>query len=362
MSTRLQSIIVVMALIISAASLATATSWAASVEEIALMKSADRQKILEEGAKKEGRLMFYTGLIVNQVVRPLKAAFEKRYPFVNVEFFRGNSSRISQRLLSEYQANRYDVDVLSGSTATSIVQQAGNMQKFSSPQLERYPAELKDANGYWGVTNVYFLTPAYNTQMVKPDQVPKTYEDLLNPRWKGRMIWSTSSSTGGPMFIGNVLQTMGDEAGKAFLHKLKSQNIAKTTASNRQVVDQVVAGEYALALHIFNHHAYISKKKGAPVEWFTLGPATATVSTIGLLNKSPNPHTAMLFIDFLLSEEGQKVFQASNYLPADPKIPALEANLKPGGGRFKKANYFSPELLYEKSNEWTDYFEKEFVN
>jgi ABC-type Fe3+ transport system substrate-binding protein len=362
MSTRLQRIIVVMALVISAASHATVTSWAASLEEIALMKSADRQKILEEGAKKEGRLMFYTGLIVNQVVRPLKAAFEKRYPFVNVEFFRGNSNRISQRLLSEYQANRYDVDVLSGSTTTTIVQQAGHMQKFSSPQLERYPAELKDANGYWGVTNVYFLTPAYNTQMVKPDQVPKSYEDLLNPRWKGRMIWSTSSSTGGPMFIGNVLQTMGDEAGKAFLHKLKSQNIAKTTASNRQVVDQVVAGEYALALHIFNHHAYISKKKGAPVEWFTLGPATATVSTIGLLNKSPNPHAAMLFIDFLLSEEGQKVFQASNYLPADPKIPALEANLKPGGGRFKKANYFSPELLYEKSNEWTDYFEKEFVN
>jgi iron(III) transport system substrate-binding protein len=362
MSTRLLRIIVVMALVINAASLVTVTSWAASVEEIALMKSADRQKILVDGAKKEGKVMFYTALIVNQVVRPLKAAFEKKYPFIEVEFFRGNSSRISQKVLSEFQADRYDVDVLSGSTATAIVQQAGYMQRFSSPQLERYPAELKDANGFWGVTNVYFLTPAYNTQMVKPDEVPNKYEDLLNPRWKGRMIWSTSGSSGAPLFIGNVLRTMGEEAGKAFLQKLRKQKIAKTTASNRQVVDQVVAGEYALALHIFNHHAYISKKKGAPVDWCTLGPATATVSTIGLLNKSPHPHAAMLFIDFLLSEEGQKVFQASNYLPADPEIPALQADLKPGGGRFKKANYFGPELLFKKTNEWSDYFEKVFVN
>lgn len=362
MKIRLERSIFVMAFVIIATSLATATSRAASVEEIALMKSADRQKILVEGATKEGKLMFYTALIVDQVVRPLKAAFEKRYPFINVEFFRGNSNRISQKLLSEYQASRYEVDVLSGSTATSIVQQAGYMQRFVSPELARYPAELKDAHGYWGVTNVYFLTPAYNTQMVKADQVPRRYEDLLNPRWKGQMIWSTSGSSGAPLFIGNVLRTMGDEPGKAFLQKLRNQKIAKTTASNRQVVDQVMAGEYALALHIFNHHAYISKKKGAPVEWCTLGPATATVSTIGLLNKSPHPHAAILFIDFLLSEEGQKVFQASNYLPADPEIPALQADLKPGGGRFKKANYFGPELLFEKTNEWTDYFERNFVN
>ncbi|MDH3442534.1 MAG: extracellular solute-binding protein [Deltaproteobacteria bacterium] len=362
MKAKLRRILLVMFLVAGVAGLTTQTTRAASVEEIALMKSADRQKMLVEGAKQEGSVMFYTGLIVNQVVRPLKAAFEKKYPFINVEFFRGNSSRISQKLLSEYQADRHDVDVLSGSTATSVVQQAGFMQKFFSPEFSRYSDELKDPNGFWGVTNVYFLTPAYNTQMVQPNEVPKSYQDLLHPRWKGRMIWSTSSSSGGPMFIGNVLRTMGEEAGKTFLEKLKSQNVAKTTASNRQVVDQVVAGEYALALHIFNHHVYISQKKGAPVEWFTLGPPTATVSTIGLLNKSPRPHAAMLFIDFLLSEEGQKVFQAANYLPADPAIPALQADLKPGGGRFQKANVFNPETLFQKTNQWSDYFEKEFVN
>src|SRR5215467_12110771 len=100
----------------------TRLSWSASVEEVATMKSPERQKILIEGAKKEGKVTFYTGLIVDQVVRPLKEGFEKEYPFVQVDFFRGNSENIARRVLTEYQAKRYDVDVVSGSAATSMVQ------------------------------------------------------------------------------------------------------------------------------------------------------------------------------------------------------------------------------------------------
>ena len=241
----------------------------ASVEDVALLKSADRQKILVEGAKKEGKLSFYTTLIVDQVVRPLKEAFEKEYPFIQVEFFRGNSDRIVQRLFAEYQAKRYEVDVVDGSSTTTMVQRAGYLQKFFSPHLAEYPAELKDPQGYWGVSNVYFFTLGYNTRMVKPNEVPKTYEDLLNPRWKGQMMWSTSRGSGGPLFVGNVCsRRMGlENAGKAYLQKLKAQNIAKTTASARQLLDLVIAGEYPLALHIFNHHAYISKTAGAPSDW-----------------------------------------------------------------------------------------------
>ncbi len=107
------------------------------------MKSADRQKLLVDGAKKEGKVSFYTGLIVDQVVRPLKEGFEKEYPFVQVDFFRGNSENIARRVLSEYQAKRYDVDVISGSAATSMVQRAGFMQRFYSPHLAEYPAGVE---------------------------------------------------------------------------------------------------------------------------------------------------------------------------------------------------------------------------
>jgi ABC-type Fe3+ transport system substrate-binding protein len=248
----------------------TLSAWSATVEDVALMQSAERQKILVAGAKKEGKVTFYTGLIVDQVVRPLKEAFEKEYPFVELDFFRGNSENIARRVLAEYQAKRYDVDLISGSAATSMVQRAGFMQRFYSPHLAEYPAELKDAKGFWGSSNVYFMTLGYNTRLVKPNELPKTYEDLLNPRWKGQMMWSTSRGSGAPQFIGNILLTMGQEPGKVYLQKLKGQNIAKSTASARQILDLVIAGEYPLAVQIFNHHAYISKTAGAPVEWQAL--------------------------------------------------------------------------------------------
>ena len=113
----------------------TAAATGATVEGVALLKSAERQKILVEGAKKEGKLMFYTALIVDQVVRPVKAAFEREYPFIQLEFFRANSDRLAQKILAEYQAKRYDVDVISGSGATTMGRQAGYMQKFFSAAL-----------------------------------------------------------------------------------------------------------------------------------------------------------------------------------------------------------------------------------
>ena len=197
--------------------------------------------------------------------------------------------------------------------------------------------------------------------MLRPNELPKTYEDLLHPRWKGQMMWSTSRGSGAPQFIGNILLTMGQEEGKAYLQKLKGQNIAKSTASARQILDLVIAGEYPLAVQIFNHHAYISKAAGAPVEWQPLEPVTATINTIGLAKNAPRPHAAMLFLDFLLSKKGQKIVQVSNYLPSHPEMPALQADLKPGGGRFKKANYINPDVLYDQGNEWVDYFQNQFL-
>lgn len=336
-------------------------SVAASVEDVAMLKSTDRQKILIEGAKKEGKLMWYTTLIVDQVVRPVKEAFEKEYPFIQVEFYRGNSENLVRRMLAEYQAKRYDVDLIDGTVSPVMVKRAGFLQRFYSPYFADYPAELKDPQGFWGSTNVYFLTPGYNTRMVKLSELPKTYEDLLNPRWKGQMMWSTSRGSGAPMFIGNVLTSMGQEAGKAYLQKLKGQNIAKSTASNRQILDLVIAGEFPMALHIFNHHAYISKTAGAPVDWYAIEPVTATIQTMALAKNSPHPNAAMLLLDFVLSEKGQKVFQQSNYLPAHPKVPAKQADLKPGGGRFNKALYIGPDLQFDQGNEWVDYFENQFL-
>jgi ABC-type Fe3+ transport system substrate-binding protein len=332
----------------------------ATIEEIALAKTPDRQRVLEEGAKKEGKLLWYTTLIVNQALKPLKETFEKKYPFVKVEFHRADSEALAQRMIAEYQAKKYDVDILDGTSTIMMLKKAGYVQRYLSPQLRDYPAGLKDPQGYWAVPIVYFMTLGYNTKLVKPNEAPRSLNDLLDPKWKGKMVWSTSGGSGAPLFLGNTLITLGEEKGMAYLKRLAAQNIAKSTASARAVLDMVIADEYAIAINMFNYHAVISRSAGAPVDWQAIEPVPGPVKTLGLAKNPPHPHAAMLFIDFLLSKDGQKIFQEADYLPAHPDVPAKVADLKAGGGRFTKVNYMGPELLFEKEEKWVELFQKLF--
>ena len=318
--------------IVIVAAIAPRRSMAASVEDIALMKSADRQKVLVEGAKKEGKIMWYTTLIVDQVVRPVKEAFEKEYPFIQVEFYRGNAENLVRRMLAEYQSKRYDVDLIDGTVSPVMVQRAGFLQRFYSPFFAEYPAELKDPQGFLGIDESLLLDPRLQ---YKDGQTQRAAEDLRGSAESA--LERSDDVVYQPRFRSADIHrqcafSMGQEAGKAYLQKLKGQNIAKSTASNRQILDLTIAGEFPIALHIFNHHAYISKTAGAPVDWFPIEPVTATIQTIGLAKNTPHPHASMLLLDFVLSEKGQKVFQQSNYLPSHPKVPAKQADLKPGGG------------------------------
>jgi iron(III) transport system substrate-binding protein len=333
---------------------------ALTVEEVALAKGANRQQILEEGAIKEKKLLWYSTMIVNQSLRPIKNAFEKKYPFVQVEYYRADSDQIAQRIMSEYQGKRFDVDIMDGTSTTAPLKKAGFLQRFFSPQLRDYPAQLKDPESYWAVPNVYFMTLGYNTQLVRPNEVPRSLNDLLSPKWTGKMVWSTSGGSGAPVFLGNTLMTMGQEKGMAYLQQLSKQNVAKSTASNRAILDMVIAGEYAIAINIFNYHAVISRSTGAPVDWQPLEPVPGQVKTLGLAKNAPHPHASMLLVDFLLSKEGQNLLRDLDYLPAHPEVPAKVADLKPGAGKFTKVNYIAPELLAEKEGVWVDLFQKLF--
>src|SRR5437868_2627339 len=129
MASRRRGFLRLSALILFAFSLLPQLSPAATIEDVAMMKSADRQKLLVEGAKKEGKLMWYSTLIVDQVVRPVKEAFEREYPFVQVEFYRGNSENLVRRMLAEYQAKRYDADLVDGTVSPTMVGRAGHLQR-----------------------------------------------------------------------------------------------------------------------------------------------------------------------------------------------------------------------------------------
>ena len=222
------------------------------------------------------------------------------------------------------------------------------------------PANAVDEAGYWVATNLYVLTPGYNTDLVPKVAVPKSYEDLLDPRWKGKIAWNTAASpsaAGG--FVGVVLTSMGPEKGRAYLKELAKQNVAGIQVAARQVLDQVIAGEYAIALNIFNNHAVISAAKGAPSAWIPLNPAMAVLSVISVTKDAPHQNAGKLFLEFLISEDGQKLYRDADYMPIDPHVPARDPSLRPDGERFK-ALTFTPEQIDVNMPIWAGVFREFF--
>jgi ABC-type Fe3+ transport system substrate-binding protein len=312
-------------------------------------RSADAA--LYEAAKKEREVVWYTSLIVNQAVRPLIEAFNKKYPGVEVKYVRADSGPNAIKIINEARAGRPQSDVFDGIDTTPPLLTAGLVERFVPAEAGQYPAELKDAEGRWNALVVYFLTPAINTMLVPPADVPKTPQDLLNPRWKGKIAWSNVPASGSSVYIGSVLQTMGEDQGMAFLRALAKQDLINVDATNRSILDQVIFGQYPMALSIFNHHAVLSAQKGAPVEWLKLDPISAPMHSVGLTKNSPHPNAGKLLIDFLTSQEGQKTLSDVEYIPAMPAVPAKTPSVKPEGGGFK-ANVLSPEIVTRNLDNW----------
>lgn len=328
--------------------------------KVAMYTGPDRTKVLEDGAKQEGHLLWYTTMIPDQLVDPLIKAFEAKYPYIKVDYYRGNSTDVAQKAAQEYQARRYSVDLVDGTGTSSLLKQAGVLQPFKSPELDSYPAELKGSDGYWGTELQYFMVMAYNTKAVSPNEAPKTYEDLLDPKWTGKMAWSTSATSGGPLFLGNLINAWGKEKADAYINKLAGQKIANLDSSGRAVVDQVISGQQPIALEVFNDQVEVSKAKGAPVDWVPLNPVTAQLSRISLAKESPHPNASMLFLDFLFSEEGQKVIQAGGGIPGRAGIDAAIPTLKPEKGGFQ-AQYMDPDMAFTQTTAWSQLYKQKFV-
>src|SRR5215471_4062876 len=306
---------------------------------------------LIDAAKREGEVVWYTTQIISQLVRPAAAAFEAKYG-IKVRYVRANATETTVKILNESRAGRPQVDVFDGTTTVVPLKSEGFVLQWLPDAARRFPPAYRDPDGYWIATNLYVLTPGFNTSLVPKGGEPRTFAALLDPHWRGRMAWSAAASnSAGPGFIGTVLSDMGDQKGMAYLRQLAQQRIANIGSAAREVLDQVIAGEYAIALQIFNHHTVISAKKGAPVDWIKMEPATGTLSVVAVHRNAPHPNAAKLLVDFIISNEGQQVFRENYYIPASPGVPALEPTLKPQEGKFR-VRYFSPEQTEDNMPQW----------
>jgi iron(III) transport system substrate-binding protein len=297
---------------------------------------------LVEAARKEGQVLWYTTLIVNQIVRPLIHAFQSQVPGVEVTFVRIDSGKQVVRLMNEAKVGRVQADVWSIINGVAPLARNNVVAPFDIASARGLPATLVDPGRRWIATNLATRSLGHNTQLVPPDQAPKTYHDLLDPRWKGAFVWNPNAMTGAWGFIATVLRHMGEAQGLAYLRKLAKQNITPLPIATRAVLDRVIAGEYAMGLEMVSAHVAISKAKGAPVRWVPLDAVTTTLQVAGVTTGGPHPNAGRLFLDFITSRAGQEIFREANYIPMRPDVPAKDPTMKAEQGGFKSI-VLSPE-------------------
>src|SRR4051812_16320509 len=158
----------------------------------AMYRGPDREQRLIEGAKKEGQVTVYSSMIADQALRPILDGFQAKYPFVKAQYVRDDPPQQLQKLMAEARANRMVADVVE-STGLEVPARAADLnQPFWSPEEEAYEPSHRDANHYWAPTRFSYLGACYNTDLVNADQLPKTYEDLTDPKWKGKIAWSST--------------------------------------------------------------------------------------------------------------------------------------------------------------------------
>ena len=280
------------------------SAWSQTIKELATYNKPDREKMLYEGAKKEGKLMWYTSLTGGPNTEAPKI-FEAKYPGVKMEVYRGDSDALISRILQEAQAKRYLVDTIETTFPILKVMKDENLlTHYFSPQLAQYPDEVKEkadkTSVYWATDRESYIGLAYNTNVISPNSAPKKFDDLLKPEFKGKIGFATSDT--GNRVIGAMLATRGAE----FVQKLKSQDVTLHSVSGRAILDMVISGELGVSPTTFLSHARVSISKGAPIKWVPMDVVPTNAGGVAVPTNVPHPHGALLFADFLLSPEGQK--------------------------------------------------------
>jgi iron(III) transport system substrate-binding protein len=312
------------ALLLGAAVFSGAATTTAKAQDILLSQAPDREQMILDGARKEGRVVLYSAMIVNQALRPLADAFMKKFPFVTLTYWRGDTEEIVDKLSAEERANNVVADVIEGTGVGDLAVGAGLTAPYYTPMVEALPERYRDLQNRWTYTRISYFSIAYNTRLVPPDQVPKSYDALLDPRWQNKLAWRVNTASGTPLFITTIRLSRGEEKAAEFLRKLASQKVINFgSGSARTLVDRVVAGEFPIALNIFAHHPLISKAKGAPVDSQLMDPVPSTAGTMVIAKGVHHPFAAMLLVDFILSPEGQQILADAEYFPSRPDVAPM---------------------------------------
>lgn len=288
-------------LLVSSITASAAYAQAAAPISITTYQGPDREQRLLEGARKEGALNLYTSMAAADD-RLLIDAFEKKYG-IKVKVFRSAKNILLQRVITEARAGRNEADFVGNPSPEmeALVREKLLQPVISPVQKDLIPAALPK-HKMWTGFRVYMFVEAYNTNKVSKDELPKTYQDLLDPKWKGRIGIESKQQE----WFYTLVQAMGEKKGLQFFRDLVRNNQVSQHNGNSLLTNLVVAGEVQMGLGLYSYLTDQRKAKGAPIDYISLSPAIAYTDGLGIPAKAPHPYAATLFYDFMLTD-GQKI-------------------------------------------------------
>jgi iron(III) transport system substrate-binding protein len=281
---------------------------------------AQSQSALVDGAKKEGKLVWYTSMAID-TSKPVLDAFEKEYPFIKADLVRAGEEQLVNRILSETRAGLWGFDVLSTSSIATMIDRK-IVAPYLAPEREHFMDQFKDPKGYWIGIFVNNLVLAYNTKMLAAKDAPKDYPDLLQSKWKGQMLMDSTDYD----WYGTLQTVWGREKTVKYMQQLAKQD-PLWRRGHGLTAQLVGAGEVPLAW-AYSFRIERMKKDGAPVDWVdTFDPLVVTISGMALSAKATNSNAAKLLINFATSKKGQEMVREMRRIPARSDVKPLAAKM-----------------------------------
>jgi iron(III) transport system substrate-binding protein len=339
--------------VILAIVLALLAAWALSMsaaaqithptaEALASYAGADRMEKLIAGAKKEGSVAVYSSAAMDDMAAII-AAFEKKYG-VKVRLWRGSSENIVQRAVTEARGGRFEADVIeTGALAMESMRRERLFEAIKTPALSELLAAAIPPHREWVGTRFNIFVAAYNTRLIQKDELPKSYADLVDRRWKGKLGVEAEDSD----WFGGVVTALGEDKGLALFREIVAANGLSIRKGHTLLANLVVSGEVPFALTTYAYKAVQLRRSGAPIDWLVLSPGVARLEGVGVARRAARPHAAILFFEFMLTD-AQDILRDRDFFPARANAKSL-----PEGADL---HFLDPVKALDDSTKWSKYF------
>ncbi len=334
--------------LLAAGPAAAQVKGAPTLAEVAMYQGPDREQRLIEGARKEGGLTLYTSFSTSDF-GAFVGPFEKKFG-IKVTHWRSSSENVLQRAVAEARAGRHEVDAFeTNGPELEALHREQLLQEVNSPHFAGLVPDAVRPHREWATTRFNLFVAAYNTNLVKKDELPKTWADLAHPRWKGRLAIEAYDHD----WFAGVVGGLGEAQGLKLFREIVAANGMSVRKGHTLLSNLVVSGEVPLALTVYYYRPVQLKGKGAPIDWFTLAPTVARPNGVAIARRAPRPHAALLFYDFMLSD-AQEIMVKRDFIPSSARVLDSLKDVPP-------FTVIDPKVVLDEGEKWVKLYDEIIV-